>query len=162
MDAVRSMRAGTLVPATLDSGNLTNPQGLRSMRAGTLVPATPGLAGHRRPTARGRSMRAGTLVPATPFWGFTRRDATDGGRQRGILATFWPTCSVDRMDVLKLLRITAGSQVERGFPEMASMKKAWRVLLKPSLLSSLHDPGCAEAMAAINSYTSTMFMDRAG
>ena len=106
-------------------------------------------------------MRAGTLVPATPFRGFTRRDATGVGRQRGILATFWPTSSVDRMDVLELLRITAGSQSGKGFSDLASMKRPWRVLQNPSLLSSLHDPGRAEAMAAINSYTSTMFIDRA-
>ena len=45
----------------------------RSMRAGTLVPATPGVAAPGPLNGPLRSMRAGTLVPATPL-GQAQRD----------------------------------------------------------------------------------------
>ena len=65
--AHRSMRAGTVAPATRDGAN--RPGGVRvgrSMRAGTVAPATPvRISGGRECTTR--SMRAGTVAPATRF-----------------------------------------------------------------------------------------------
>ena len=80
----RSMRAGTVVPATDRWDEVWTLLNIRSMRAGTVVPAT---VRHPRGDVVGvrRSMRAGTVVPATAVESWLlrgRRRTLNEGRDR--------------------------------------------------------------------------------